>query len=94
MTERQLQDAILAYARILGWRCQHAWLSVNSGSGYPDLTLVRNGRLVFAEIKGPRGRVSAEQTYWLAELALCPGVEAHLWTPQEWHDGTIERILR
>lgn len=94
MTEALLQDAILAYARLLGWRCHHAWISVNSGSGYPDLTLVRSGRIVFAELKGPRGKVSPAQAAWLDDLKACPGVEAHLWTPDSWLSGEIERVLR
>lgn len=94
MTEALLQDAVLDLARLLGWRTYHAWISVNSGAGYPDLTLVRNGRLVFAELKGPRGKLSPAQRDWLAVLGTVPGVEAYLWTPQMWHDGIIERVLR
>lgn len=94
MTEALLQDAILAYAEMMGWRWYHPFISVNSGAGYPDLTLVRNGRLVFAELKGPRGKLSPAQQEWLALLGTVPGVEAYLWTPQMWHDGIIERVLR
>lgn len=101
MTEALLQDAILQLARLLNWRTHHAWISVNSGAGYPDLTLVRPprvagevGRLVFAELKGPRGKLSPAQRDWLAALGTVPGVEAHLWTPESWLSGEIERVLR
>jgi hypothetical protein len=94
MTEALLQDAILAYAELMGWRWYHPWLSVKSVGGYPDLTLCRPPRLVIAELKGPRGKVSPAQAAWLDDLQLCPGVEAHLWTPDSWLSGEIERVLR
>ncbi len=86
MTERELQDWIAATARLLGWRIFHArvartaqgWRTAVSydGAGFPDLCLVRD-RVVFAEIKVDRGRMSAEQELWLEALVEA-GAEAYL----------------
>ena len=96
MTERQLQDNVVAMARTLGWLCYHTHDSRRSAPGYPDLTLVRDGRLVLVELKSQRGRLRAEQHVWLGELrevARERGIEVYLWRPMDWLDGTIEEVL-
>ena len=47
--------------------------------GWPDLTLIRPPRLVFAEIKGPRTPITPQQAQVLDWLGRCDGVEAYLW---------------
>jgi hypothetical protein len=61
------------------------------GAGYPDLTLVRPPRVVFAEMKSQTGRLSETQREWLADLAACPGIESYVWRPNDWF--SIETIL-
>jgi hypothetical protein len=53
-------------------------------SGLPDLILCRPPRLVFAELKSARGRVSPQQQAWLNALSQCAGVEVYLWRPDDW----------
>ena len=91
-TEKQFQQAVREYARITGWRDFCHWLSIRSPAGYPDLTLLRPPRVVFAELKTERGRVSDAQQETLALLGQCPGVETYLWRPADW--PTIEEVLR
>ena len=62
----------------MGWDAYHPWLSTHSASGYPDLTLVRPPRLVFAELKSERGKTTDAQDRWLERLARC-NAEAYLW---------------
>lgn len=93
MTERELQDAIVQTARVLGWRVYHTHDSRHSAAGYPDLTMVRNGRLVFAELKSATGKASEAQQEWLRDLRLS-SAEVYMWEPSRWLDGTIERVLR
>lgn len=50
--------------------------------GAPDYMAVRDGRLIFVEIKGDRGRVSNEQAAWMCEL-MDAGIETHLWYPHD-----------
>lgn len=84
LTEREWQSAIVAYATARGWRHFHPHDSRRSPSGFPDLTLVRAGRLVFAELKREKdSRTSVAQREWLDDLAGCIGVEVFLWRPSD-----------
>lgn len=97
MTEKELQNNVRAAALLFGWRYIHHWTSINSARGFPDCCMVRvrkdETRLLFAELKAARGKVSAEQHAWLADLAAA-GAETYLWRPEHWLDGTIEKVLR
>lgn len=108
MTERELQDAVIECAQLLGWRVAHfrpaetakGWRTPvqADGKGYPDMTLVhrRQRRLLFVELKAEKGSVSEEQARWLEDLLLCSGdrVAVHVWRPADWISGDIERALR
>lgn len=93
MSEKALQGAVEQCARLLGYRVYHTYDSRRSEPGYPDLCMVRSGRLIYAELKAARGRVRPEQHAWLADLAAA-GAETFLWRPEHWLSGEIERILR
>lgn len=93
MRERDLMQGIIQLAGWLGWRCYHPWTSVHSAAGWPDVTLVRHGRIIMAELKSARGTVAPAQQAWLDDLAAA-GIETYVWRPAHWRDGTIERILK
>lgn len=77
-TEAQFQSAVIDYARRTGWRVAHFHDSRREVAGklvgdvdavgFPDLTLARDGRIIFAELKAEKGRLRTEQRDWLAEL--------------------------
>jgi hypothetical protein len=95
-TEKQFQEAVLEYAKLCGWRTYHPFDSRRSTHGYPDLTLVRDGTLIFAELKTETGRLSAAQCDWLEDLAAvshgaAPWVIVRTWRPADWPE--IERLL-
>ncbi len=94
MTEAQLQDAIIAMAKLFGWRVYHTHDSRHSASGFPDLVLVRGRELIFAELKSEAGRLSPEQDAWLAALQDTRRVTVAVWLPHHWTSGEIERALR
>jgi len=73
----------------------HAWDSRNSTRGWPDCTIVlpSQGRVIFSELKGPKGRPTWDQVEFLDAFALL-GFEVYLWRPIHLVDGTIERVLR
>ena len=103
MTEQQLQDAVAGMARALGWRVAHArpastergWRTPweYDGKGFPDLTMARGHRLVFAELKAGRNKLEPEQELWLELLGQCCH-EVFVWRPEDWTSGLIERVLR
>jgi hypothetical protein len=104
MSEADLLSNVIELAELFKWRCVHFrpgmnrrghWSTAMSGThaaGWPDLVLCRE-RLVAVELKSARGSVTPEQQSWLAALARV-GVEVHVWRPEQWSDGTIERALR
>ena len=90
MTEAEWQRQIVEYAELHGWLCYHTHDSRRSQAGYPDLTLVRYGRLVFAELKTQHGRVSREQAVWLNALEGT-GARCYLWRPAQWQE--VQEVL-
>ena len=109
MTEAQLQDAILETAALLGWLCYHArpartgagWRTAaqgNGAAGFPDVVMARGGRLIFAELKSGRGKLSPDQLEWQEQIepiaCVNPGVDYFVWTPADWTAGVVEETLR
>ena len=83
LTELAWQAQVVELARTLGWRCYHTHNSQHSAAGFPDLTLARGERLLFAELKTTKGRTTAAQEEWLRALSVA-GAETYLWRPGEW----------
>ena len=82
---------MLAHTR--GWLVYHTHDSRRSAPGFPDLVLTRPGRLIFAEIKTARGKLTAAQETWLDLLRhSVPGVEIFVWRPGDW--AAIQDALR
>jgi hypothetical protein len=93
VTEKALQQAVYDCARRLGYMAYHVYDARRSTPGFPDLVLVKPPRLIVAELKTEKGRLSAHQEVWLHRFLQIDGVEVYLWRPSDWLDGTIERIL-
>jgi len=83
MTEREFQVHVTTVAEQLGWWTYHTHDSRRSEPGFPDLTLVRGTRLVFAELKREGGRVTPAQrrVHVLLEGA---GHLVRVWRPSDW----------
>lgn len=100
-TERGFQQAVIQLAKFHHWRVHHGdigrgrsgkWLTPQLGDkGFPDLVLSRPGRLIVAELKVGRNKLTPEQGEWLALMSTVPGVEACIWRPEKWAE--IERTL-
>lgn len=95
-TESQFQARIVALAVAAGWKVFHPAVSKRSVPGYPDLTMTRRERVIWAEVKKAGGRVSGEQQDWLAALSRVAegseNVQVALWRPTDW--PAIEDALR
>lgn len=92
VSERDLTGYVRDVARACGWRRFHSWLSKHSPAGFPDEVLCRPPRLVFAEFKSERGKISVEQEAWLKDLRGVPGVEVYVWRPGDMDE--IAAVLR
>lgn len=98
MAESQLQTHVISSARTLGWRVVHfrpamttkGWRTAYEGdSGFTDLVLARNGRVLCVELKTEKGKPDDNQKLWAQEM----GESYRLWRPSDWLSGAIEREL-
>lgn len=87
-SEKHFQAAVIRVAQALHWRSYHTHDSRRSAAGFPDLVMVRDDRLVFAELKSARGRFTFAQRTWLAALRAVPCIEVYQWTPANWSEIT------
>ena len=67
-SEAAFQQQVTQLAAFYGWRSYHTHDSRRSAPGFPDLVLVRDVQLVFAELKTDKGRIRPEQREWLDAL--------------------------
>lgn len=111
MTEQEFLRRVIDLAKMTGWRVAHfrpamtakgGWITRMDGHyGFPDLVLVRPPRLLFAELKVGKNKVTTEQQEWLAALGRCrydpmedvaTPIEVFEWRPEQWYG--IVKILR
>lgn len=93
LTEAQFQRHVVAWAERAGWRCYHTADSRRSAGGFPDLVLIKpRERVIYAELKTIKGRISPQQKIWIDELNQCFGVVVCVWRPDM--EDEIKRILR
>lgn len=97
LTESQFSGLVVEVARLGGWtRRYHSFYSRRSPFGFPDWVFVKDGRLLFAELKSESGKLSDEQRAWIDALQMvalaAPGVvEVHVWQPHDW-DSIVETL--
>jgi hypothetical protein len=87
--EHGFMETVVRAAELRGWLVFHDADSRKNPAGLPDLVLVRNGTLVLAELKAPKGRLRAAQERWLERLRAVEGraggaVRVFVWRPADW----------
>ena len=87
-SEKQFEGQVKDLAKIFHWLYYHTWRSIHSPAGFPDCVLVRGNRIIFAELKSEKGKVSTSQQEWLDALKET-SVEVFLWYSS---DETLEKI--
>jgi len=82
VTETDIRRQIQDYLRIRGWFVFYILQGLGAYKGIPDLIAVKNGRVLFIELKTARGRQSDYQKQFPADLeaaggeyVLCRGVD-------------------
>ena len=94
VSEKALLSGVMKLARLKGWLAYHTHDSRHSPSGFPDLVLVRDGQIVFVELKTRKGSLSPSQSQWIDALRKCAGaVQTYVWRPADWKDGAIDEVL-
>lgn len=90
--ESAFRDAIVQYAKLRHWLCYFTWNSKHSPAGFPDLVMLREQRMIVAELKVGRNSLTSAQEEWLHAFRwLDKGVEVFIWRPEMWDE--IEVIL-
>jgi hypothetical protein len=105
MKESDLQNTVIEYAQLRGWKVAH-FRSVRvqrkdgtvyyqtpvqaDGEGYPDMCMARGNRLVFAELKSDNGIISPAQDAWLKALAETEKCEVYTWKPCDFEQEIVE----
>jgi hypothetical protein len=92
LAEHDWQTRVVDLARLRGWLVYHPHDSRLSEPGWPDLAMVRGGRLILAELKSPHGRLTPKQATWLEALRFVRGIEVHHWQPDDW--PTVTEVLK
>lgn len=98
-SEAAFQQQVIDLAHLYGWkvasfrkvRVQRADGSVYwetpvgaDGAGWPDLVLVKGGRILAWELKVGTNKPSPDQLAWLSALDAVPGVEADAVWSDDW----------
>jgi hypothetical protein len=82
VNERQFQASIVEAAGYAGWSCYWTWNSQHSPAGWPDLVLLKDGRILIYECKTAQGRIRPEQLACLA-LLQAAGIPARIVRPAD-----------
>jgi hypothetical protein len=106
-TEKQFEQAVVDYSKLMGWLSYHNLDSRGSEPGFPDRVFLRAPRILFVELKTETGRVSAAQQQWIDELEAVERaslehalgsadgqqlVQVRVWRPSMWDE--ITAVLR
>ena len=93
--EKDLDRNIVTVCNMYGWARYHTFRSQYSPAGFPDLTLTRDGELIFAELKSPKKWPTEDQWCWLYDLQevaeRAENVEVWLLHPEDF-DMFVDRL--
>jgi VRR-NUC domain len=77
--EREYRDQIVRLARVFGWATHFTWNSMHSPAGFPDLLLLKDRRLIVAELKSSSGKLTRAQNAWLDHFEHLVCAEVYIW---------------
>lgn len=91
-SEKQFEQSVADYSKLMGWMSYHNLDSRGSEPGFPDRVFVRVPRIVIAEFKAEKGRLSVAQKIWLRELGAVADVIQQLLELPELPGSNGQRI--
>ena len=101
LSERDFLAQVIEIGHLYGWRIAHFRHALQregkyitpvqaDGAGFPDLVMARAERLIIAELKTEKGKLSPKQIAWIDAL---DGIEElYVWRPSDFDE--IVEILR
>lgn len=103
MSEENFLKQIIDLAHLYHWKVAHFRSAMRKdgsyvtpvqadGAGFPDLVLVRD-RIIFAELKSEKSKMSAQQKEWFFSLGNSHKGEVYCWRPSDW-DWIVEILKK
>jgi hypothetical protein len=92
MTENELKLKVVALAKAQGWLVYHVTQAKHpngGGRGWPDLSMARDGELLFLELK--QEKASLEPAQEIAQKAI--GRVYHVVRPSDLASGRVDELL-
>lgn len=83
MTEKQVCDELKAMWKLHGWTVIRNQQNIGSEKGIADFTVIKNGVVIFVEVKGERGRESVHQQAFADKVESAGG---HYICVRSWKD--------
>ena len=99
-SEADFKKQVIDTAQALGWLVHSDPDSrqVKGNPGFPDLVLAKNGKVIFAELKRDKGRLSPHQRGWIkafveydSRMLFSYMPRADVWRPRDYEQ--IKRLL-
>ncbi len=90
--EKEWQKRVEGALRQYGWLVFHTLHSKGSTPGFPDICAVKvdpktgAARLLYAELKAEKGKLSSAQNEWMDALARVPCAEVYIWRPSQFDE--------
>jgi hypothetical protein len=93
VTEAELRSKVVEMAHQNGWLVFSLPIAktrrpVKDAVGYPDLTLAKDYRVLWLELKQEDGVMRPAQLTWLRNLPWC-----HVIRPSDWYSGRVAQLL-
>ena len=90
INEKAFQTIVITTARENGWMVYHTYDSRKSEPGFPDLCMVKNGFIMFVELKTDKGKVTSTQRQWIEQFLIhqnrCQNSIVEIWRPHIWEE--------
>ena len=92
MNEKEFQGNVVELCHYMNYLTYHTFDSRKSTPGFPDLVIVGRNRVLFRELKTPKGKITANQLKWGGAI-IAGGGDWAVWYPADISNGKIKGEL-